>query len=290
MPKNKSDNSKKSVAASTQMPKTVNPQLLLAKAIEKQLPLEQMERLLAMRRELKEEWSREQYYISLSLFQRECPIIKKTKKVDFISKRTGYKTKYNYAPLETIIDQIKELLERYGFSYTWSTQQTADGITAVCHAHHRDGHTTQTSLTVPIDKEAFMSAPQKIASALTYAKRYTLCDAFGIGTGDEDDDAINCNGDNKIPDKKSDQKAKQESNPEPKQPNIKDICYRIHAYGLASCNGDESYFGKWLESYLIEHKMDPRNKMNGMTDKEIIQLWSLIKSDVEEFESTTKGK
>ena len=34
-----------------------------------------------------------------------------------------------------------------------------------------------------------MSAPQKFASAMTFAKRYAFCNAFGILTSDEDVDA-----------------------------------------------------------------------------------------------------
>ena len=34
-----------------------------------------------------------------------------------------------------------------------------------------------------------MTAPQKYASAQTFAKRYSLCNALGISTGEEDTDA-----------------------------------------------------------------------------------------------------
>ena len=34
-----------------------------------------------------------------------------------------------------------------------------------------------------------MSAQQKVGAALTFAKRYAFCNAFGIMTGDEDNDA-----------------------------------------------------------------------------------------------------
>jgi hypothetical protein len=34
--------------------------------------------------------------------------------------------------------------------------------------------------------EGYMTAPQKYASVLTFAKRYALCNALGISTGDED--------------------------------------------------------------------------------------------------------
>jgi hypothetical protein len=50
------------------------------------------------------------------------------------------------------------------------------------------GHSQESDFTVPIDEKAFMNAPQKVASALTFAKRYAFCNAFGILTGDEDND------------------------------------------------------------------------------------------------------
>ncbi len=58
-----------------------------------------------------------------------------------------------------------------------------------CHIHHSLGHTEATSFTVPIDPEDRMKAAQRVASSLTYAKRYAFCNGFGIMTGDEDDDA-----------------------------------------------------------------------------------------------------
>ena len=38
-----------------------------------------------------------------------------------------------------------------------------------------------------------MTAPQKYASSLTFAKRYSLCNALGISTGEEDDDSNTVN-------------------------------------------------------------------------------------------------
>ena len=60
----------------------------------------------------------------------------------------------------------------------------------ICEAHHVLGHTEETQLIVPIDFSSYMNEIQKVASAVTYGKRYAFCDAFGIMTGDEDDDSI----------------------------------------------------------------------------------------------------
>ncbi len=167
----------------------VNVEGLLKIAIEKAISVETMEKLLAMRRELKEEWMREKYYQSLSLFQKNCPNILKSKKVDFISKNTGGRTKYNYAPLDVIVEQVKDLLQENGFSYTIKTKQDKETVTAICEAHHISGHSELTEFTIPIDFTAYMNDSQKVASALTYAKRYAFCNVFGIMTSDDDDDA-----------------------------------------------------------------------------------------------------
>lgn len=166
----------------------VNPEALIAQAIEKGLPVDTMERLLAMRRELKAEWSRERFFTSLAAFQAECPVIEKETGVDFTGKKSNVRVKYSYATLDQIVAQVKELLKKHGFSYTIKPKQTEGMFTAICYAHHVDGHTEETEFTVPIDREAYMNDAQKVGSANTYARRYAFCNAFGIITGDQDDD------------------------------------------------------------------------------------------------------
>ena len=171
------------------VPAMVDPQALIARAIDKNLPIESMERLLAMRRELRAEWARDQYFAALARFQKQCPIIGKSMTVRNKPEKGGG-VRYKYAPLDVIIGEVKNVLEANGFSYTLATEQTADSVTAICNAHHIAGHTESARLTVPIDHEAYMTEPQKVASALTYASRYAFRNVFGIMTGDEDDDAI----------------------------------------------------------------------------------------------------
>jgi uncharacterized protein YdhG (YjbR/CyaY superfamily) len=165
----------------------IDAQALIEKAIEKNLDIDKMERILAMRRELKQEFAREAYFLALSSFQKDCPVIEK-KKVVF-EKGSTTKARYKFAPLDDIVSQISETLEKYGFSYTIKTLQTKETVTAICFAHHKAGHFEQTEFTIPIDFTSYMSPAQQTAAALTYAKRYSFCDAFGIMTGDEDNDA-----------------------------------------------------------------------------------------------------
>jgi hypothetical protein len=162
----------------------IDPQALISRAIDKGVPIEQMERLLAMRRELEAEYAKKAYFEALANFQRQCPEIKKTKEV---TNRKG-ELIYRYAPLESIVAQVKGLLEECGFSYVLKPRQTATEYVSICIAHHKEGHEEATEFSVPIGTEDYMTDVQKMGARNTYTRRYAFCNAFGIMTGDEDDD------------------------------------------------------------------------------------------------------
>jgi hypothetical protein len=162
----------------------VNPEKLLSMAIQNNLPVESLERLMAMRKELKAEWAKEQYYKSLSAFQSECPII--------VNKKDGSRTKsgqvaFKYAPIEDIIDQVKDLLEKHGFSYSFDSRPKEHGVLAIIQINHIAGHSETKSMELPLPtKTSLMSDTQLMGSAQKYGNRYVFKNAFGIMTGDED--------------------------------------------------------------------------------------------------------
>ena len=161
---------------------------LIAQAIDKGVDVGTMERLLAMRRELKGEFAKEQFNKAMADFQSECPIIKKTKRV---MNKDGKTVRYSYAPIDSILTQVRTFLKAHNFSYTIDTKTEGDKVQAICTVTHADGHSQTSSFDIPIDKNAFMNNQQQFASALTFGKRYAFCNAFGILTGDEDDDSKN---------------------------------------------------------------------------------------------------
>jgi hypothetical protein len=156
---------------------------LIAKAIDKNVPVETMERLLVMRRELKAEWAKEAFDRAMAVFQEVCPIIEKTSKVSFNT------TSYSYASLDEIVRQVKGLLAKNGFSYTFDTEKTNNAITTYCKVKHQDGHMEVSKFEITIDTNAKMNISQRDGAASSYSKRYAFCNAFGILTGDEDTDA-----------------------------------------------------------------------------------------------------
>ncbi len=159
---------------------------LIEQAIDKNVPIETMEKLLGMRRELRAEWAKTKFDESMAKFQGECPVIVKTK--------NGGKTKmgivaYKYAPLDEIVSKTKSLIQDNGFSYLIKTEMKKDTVKVICIVKHKFGHSEDTSVVMPLSTRTdIMSAPQQTAATITFAKRYAFCNAFGILTGDEDND------------------------------------------------------------------------------------------------------
>lgn len=164
----------------------VSVDTFISQAIAVNAPVETMERLFALHKEVKAEKAKEAYVQAMTVFQAECPVIKKTKKV---LNKDGRTVRYMFAPIDSIVEQIKKPLSKATLSYRWEVKNENGEIRAICIVTHSLGHSESSDFSVPIDEEGYMTAPQKVASALTFAKRYSLCNALGISTGDEDTDA-----------------------------------------------------------------------------------------------------
>jgi hypothetical protein len=164
---------------------------LLQQAIERNVPVETLERLLNMRERLKAEWAREQFYQALSAFQSEVPEIPKT---HMVRNKDG-SIRYRYAPLDAILKIVQPSLQKHGFSYRFSTHFQEKGMMVTCSLHHQAGHQESSSFLVPVEREKTkdgrytMSEIHAYGASLTYGKRYTFCAVTGIATAEEDTDA-----------------------------------------------------------------------------------------------------
>lgn len=245
------------VKKGTGLPATIRPdgsldfQSLIAIAMKNDPP--SVERLLAMSREMKAERAKEAYFEALAGFQSECPIVFKTKKVKAKAKEgKPAEDKYSYAPFEDILafheeggPTVKELLRKWGFSYTFKSQQTDKTYTAICYGHHRDGHSEYTEFTVPTSFPEYMnmSGAQEQGASCTYADRYAFKNQWGIVTKGEDKDAVREEeGDNRSrPIRQPQEKAKDEPVP---------VAHEVKL----------SEYEKGLK-YLTATETDPKSKM-----------------------------
>lgn len=158
---------------------------LVEKAIEKGSPMEVLDKVMEMRQKMKAEWAKEQYDQAMAQFQGECPVIQKKTKGQYGS----------YASLDLIVSETKELRLKNGFSYFFKADTKGEEITATCVVTHKDGHKEESAFSSKVDKiisakGSVRTSGQDVAAALTYAKRYAFCNAFGIMTGDVDLDSV----------------------------------------------------------------------------------------------------
>lgn len=165
---------------------SVDVGVMLMAAIDKGLPVDTVERIMVMRKELLAEAAKNAFNEAKAKLQGELPIVKKTKTA---KNKSGVKM-YGFAPLEAITEQTNGPIANNGFSYSFKTEVTAERVKAFCIVTHLLGHTEITDIDVPlVSKTDIMNAPQQVAATITFAKRYAFVNAFGISVADEDTDA-----------------------------------------------------------------------------------------------------
>lgn len=142
---------------------------------------ETLRELLAVRREWEADEARKAFSLSVSQFQRQCPIIEKAD--------TAHNKKY--ARMDRIWRTVRPIATPLGLSITWQVCELRDEG-KVCHIEgllaHEKGHAQPIRMDVPLPAVITgQNAAQQMGSAFTYAQRYAFCAAMGIVTGEDDD-------------------------------------------------------------------------------------------------------
>jgi hypothetical protein len=174
-----------------QLQKTDNavttPAELISQAINKDLDIEKLEKLMQMKERWDKEQARKSFLSALAEFQIKCPELRKTKKVSFTTSK-GSTTEYHFAPLADIDRQIKQLLHDNGFSKKWEISDNSGKTKVRCIVSHVDGHSEATEMESASDDSGGKNHIQAKGSAIEYMKRYTLIGALGLTTADQDID------------------------------------------------------------------------------------------------------
>lgn len=84
-----------------------------------------------------------------------------------------------YASLESVIDAVKEPLLKEGITFLQRSSENERGISIETIFYGHGGHLSAGSIFVPADR----NNAQAFGSAMTYARRYSLSTACGIGAG-----------------------------------------------------------------------------------------------------------
>lgn len=164
---------------------STTPDVLLQIAVEKGVDIDQLEKLMSLQERWNEQEAKKRFNEAVNQFQANKPDLIKGKKVDFKT-QTG-RVSYNYNPLPKIQKAVDPVLSNYGLSYKWEQSTEGGKIRITCIISHVEGHCEKTWLESDLDTSGKKNTIQSLGSTVTYLKRYTLENALGLSS-DEDDD------------------------------------------------------------------------------------------------------
>ena len=212
---------------------------LIAMAINADLDIEKLERLMEMKEREENKTAYAAFVVAISQFQAECPTVKKTGSV---TDKNGRQL-YTYPKFDSIMKTIQPYMEKNGLSVRFNSDISEGQVKICCMVSHSGGHTDESFFSCPI--EASMAgganASQRTASANSFAKRYALMNALNVAGSDYDDDDAQILGAD--PTYISTEQAA----------GLRDE--------LAALDSDEAYFCQWLKVKTLEEiteKMLPR--------------------------------
>lgn len=152
---------------------------LLQLATNPAVDVAKLQAILQMHKDVKAQQARTAFNRAFTALQPELPVIDETAKTD----------KTTYAPLEDIVEAVRPLCQKHGFSFGWESFFPPDGqIRVVCTLTHVEGHERTCEFSAATDATGSKNAIQARASAVSYGQRYTLKALLGIVTRKVDDD------------------------------------------------------------------------------------------------------
>lgn len=159
-------------------------QVIERAAMNPQVDIDKMERLIQMQERIMERNARSAYAAALADMQPNLPVIAERGGI----KNNSGKVQSTYALWEDINDAIKPVLAKHGFALSFRTGQEDGRIIVTGILSHRDGHREETTMHLPLDTSGSKNAVQAVGSSTSYGKRYTAQALLNITSRGEDDD------------------------------------------------------------------------------------------------------
>lgn len=151
-----------------------------------------LEKLMVMQNNAEDRQAKKAFNVDFSAMMGEIPVIAKT--------GTNSHNGQKFAKLEDIVEIVRPILDKYGFSVTYKQdQQMLEGVkfepknvfcmmTVTCVLKHRLGHEESNSMLLPIAMIQGQTPIQAMGMGSTYGRRYTLMQALNIATAGQDND------------------------------------------------------------------------------------------------------
>jgi len=185
--------SENEIAKIEQAPSTSIIQVIERAAMDPNVDIDKMERLLGMQERILTKESELSFSRSMSQCQEEMPPV--------VANAANNQTSSKYAKFENIVTTIKPNITKHGFSISFGTNDSPleKHIRITCDVMHRDGHTKNFHFDLPLDINGLKGNANKTevhatGSTMSYGKRYLILMIFNIAVHGEDDDAVKSGG------------------------------------------------------------------------------------------------
>jgi hypothetical protein len=154
-------------------------QVIERAAMNPNVDIDKMERLLQMQERIMERNARAAYAAAFAEMQPELPEIPEHGE--------GH-NKASYALWEDMNALIKPVLAKHGFGISFKPGRDGPNITVTAILTHREGHSEEASMILPVDSSGNKNAVQAVGSSTSYGKRYTASALLNLTSRGEDDD------------------------------------------------------------------------------------------------------
>lgn len=147
--------------------------------------VEKMSRLLDIQERILDKNAAQTYAKAMTDAQAECPRV--------IHNKANQQTNSTYSDLDAVLNVIKPIYTKHGFSLMFGTAPTQPGYVKVtCECAHNTGHSKHFEIDVPYDAtgpkgNAVKTQTHATMSSITYGQRYLVEMIFNVSTGKDDD-------------------------------------------------------------------------------------------------------
>lgn len=163
-----------------------SPAEMILEAVQNNADLDKIERLLEIQMKWEVNEAKKEFNESMANVHSKIKSVVKDKK--------NTQTHSNYADLDRVINETKDVYTAEGFSVSFYEGENApeNSVRICADVTHRKGHSITRHYDVPLDGvgikgNANMTAIHGKASSTSYGRRYLMCMIFNIPTSDDND-------------------------------------------------------------------------------------------------------
>ena len=152
--------------------------------------VEILERLVALDERVSARRAAMAFAAAMARFKATCPPVpRRTPNAQFSVSRNGVMSPRLYASLQDIEATIRAPTGECGLYHRWTDASVSAGmLTMACVVSHVGGHSISSPIAMPLESKAGCSEQQKFGITYAYSQRYSLINAYGLTSCEEDTD------------------------------------------------------------------------------------------------------